>query len=769
MSSLLEVLYRLIAYTISITPSLMSQNMNLEGQTFKHQSKLPKLPIPPLEDTCRRYLRALEGLQDPLEHERTKRAVEEFLHGDGPRAQEMLKAYAADKISYIEEFWYESYLSQSDPVVLSLNPFFVLEDDPTPARGTQLPRAASLISSSLGFVHDVRAGVLEPDTMRGVPLDMQQYTQLFGTARIPTHHGCRMEVSHTSRHVAILRRGQFYYFDVLDSQNRPVLTEREIVRNLEAIVADADQTHDREVAKGSIGILTTENRKNWSALRDTLRRNRNNESCLQIVDEALFIVCLDVTSPKTSSELCSNFLCGTYELHEGVQVGTCTNRWYDKLQLIVCSNGAAGINFEHTGVDGHTVLRFAADMFTEGLMGLARSINPSAPTLFKARLSPHAKSYKAKAGSKLDEQPEQIDTSPKKLEWSLSPDLLTAIRFAETRLSDLICQNDCAVLEFKGFGKNFITRHGFSPDAFVQMAFQAGYYGLYGRIECTYEPAMTKAFGHGRTEAIRTVQPESVAFVKTFYSDATAQQKIKTLRKACEMHSHITKECSKGLGQDRHLYAMYCLLRREMEAGSSGVSSPRAPSPTNAPPAVIDNGAHKPKKTLPGIFTDSGYATLGTSILSTSNCGNPALRLFGFGPVAADGFGIGYIIKDDAISITATSKHLQTQRLLSTIAGYLLEVQKIIVAQHRAANERNGAFVDHSGTLRDSRSGKALVVPPLFADETEAGPLTPNPEEDGDALADGYSFFDSGEIERFNAKRHRERRRPGRILQIAEY
>jgi hypothetical protein len=33
-------------------------------------------------------------------------------------------------------------------------------------------------------------------------------------------------------------------------------------------------------------------------------------------------------------------------------------------------------------------------------------------------------------------------------------------------------------------------------------------------VESTYEPAMTKAFLHGRTEAIRTVQPESVAFVK---------------------------------------------------------------------------------------------------------------------------------------------------------------------------------------------------------------------------------------------------------------
>ena len=34
-----------------------------------------------------------------------------------------------------------------------------------------------------------------------------------------------------------------------------------------------------------------------------------------------------------------------------------------------------------------------------------------------------------------------------------------------------------------------------------------------GRIECVYEPAMTKAFLHGRTEAIRSVQPQSVNFI----------------------------------------------------------------------------------------------------------------------------------------------------------------------------------------------------------------------------------------------------------------
>ena len=340
-------------------------------------------------------------------------------------------------------------------------------------------------------------------------------------------------------------------------------------------------------------------------------------------------------------------------------------------------------------------------------MLLARSINPSAPTLFHAPLSPYAKSYKPPRNHKqpLPTPSYLIDTHPKKLEWTLYPELRAGIRFAETRLSDLICQNDCQALEFKGYGKNFITSHGFSPDAFVQMAFQAAYYGLYGRIECTYEPAMTKSFLHGRTEAIRTVQPHSVEFVKTFFSDAPPQQKIAALRNACQGHVKLTKDCSQGLGQDRHLYALYCLLQRERE---SYAQDDRPVSPVSSDSGYSGSGGNGQKPPLPAIFTDPGWSLLSTSILSTSNCGNPALRLFGFGPVAADGYGIGYIIKDEGLSVCASSKHLQTRRFLDTLQGYLQDVQRILVQLHMAANPRPEPFVDHAGILRDSRTGRPI-------------------------------------------------------------
>lgn len=100
----------------------------------------------------------------------------------------------------------------------------------------------------------------------------------------------------------------------------------------------------------------------------------------------------------------------------------------------------------------NSVLRYAGDIYTELILRFAKSINNNATTLFKAKLSPYATGAgkKANGNSKENEgeEHEELDTEPKKLEWHLTPELRTGIRFAETRLSDLICQNDIVTLEF---------------------------------------------------------------------------------------------------------------------------------------------------------------------------------------------------------------------------------------------------------------------------------------------------------------------------------
>lgn len=625
---------------------------------------------------------------------------------------------------------YDSYLNFDNSVVLNLNPFFLLEDDPTPARDNQVTRAASLVISSLCFVRAVRKEELPPDSLKGTPLCMYQYSRLFSTARIPTENGCQIAQDSGSRHIVVLCKGQFYWFDVLDDNSDLIMTEKDMALNLQVIVDDAEQTPIQEAARGALGVLSTENRKNWAGLRDVLTRDEdsNNAECLSIVDSAIFVLCLDYTEPKTGAELCGNMLCGTSEVVRGVQIGTCTNRWYDKMQIIVCKNGSAGINFEHTGVDGHTVLRMASDVYTDTILRFAKSINGQAPSLWTSTSPDPSKRDPESFGD--------VSTTPHKLEWDMIPELSTALRFAETRLADLIQQNEFEILEFAGYGKNFITSMGFSPDAFVQMAFQAAYYGLYGRVENTYEPAMTKVFLHGRTEAIRAATLESTEFVKTFWADNSPQRKIDALKKATQKHTALTKECAKGLGQDRHLYALYCVWQRAVdeegaEAASSngysssvdgsssdvGVTSQRgasiSPSPPNSP---IKNGknddstspSHKPLlQQIPALFSDPGYDRINTTILSTSNCGNPALRHFGFGPSSADGFGIGYIIKDESISVCISSKHRQTKRFVDSLEAYFVEIKRLLRSVKKG--ERTGrSRVRESEGVKKAGKGKVI-------------------------------------------------------------
>ncbi|OCL08755.1 carnitine acetyl transferas-like protein [Glonium stellatum] len=771
------------------------------GITFAHQDKLPKLPIPDLESTCKKYLNALKPLQNPKEHHDTIMAVQEFLKSDGPDLHEKLKKYAVGKANYIEQFWYDSYLNFDNPVVLNLNPFFLLEDDPTPARNNQVTRAASLVVSALSFVRAVRREELPPDNVRGQPLCMYQYSRLFGTARIPTENGCQIGQDPTAKHIIVLCHGQFYWFDVLDDNSDLIMTEKDVALNLSVIVDDASEVPIQEAAKGALGVLSTENRKVWSGLRDVLHREEgsNNSDCLNIVDSALFILCLDYTEPQTGAELCMNMLCGSSKVERGVQVGTCTNRWYDKLQIIVCKNGSAGINFEHTGVDGHTVLRFASDVYTDTILRFARTINGQAPSLWASTSPDPAKRDPESFGD--------VQTTPHKLEWDMGPELSTALRFAETRLADLIQQNEFETLDFPHYGKNFMTSMGFSPDAFVQMAFQAAYYGLYGRIECVYEPAMTKAFYHGRTEAIRSVTQESVDFVRTFWGENPAAQKVEALRKACQKHSEITKECAKAQGPDRHLYALYCIWQRAIDeegaemASSDGMDSTRPSSPIGSEKVnsvigspgrnsvISENGSlsssppvHAVQHSMPALFADAGWDKLNTTILSTSNCGNPSLRQFGFGPTSGDGFGIGYIIKDGGVSICASSKHRQTARFIDALESYFLEIRKLLrqlkrrgTSADKTASRAREAEEKHRPKATRIKSRGRIIL----ADGKTQSPATESVTESDDDGLGGYGFFDAGMLlQALKAKDEAQdpaiekdvvRRNIGRRLKLMEY
>ncbi|KAL7533601.1 hypothetical protein ACHAXR_008577 [Thalassiosira sp. AJA248-18] len=649
--------------------SLQGRNGNDRGSeepsyiTYAGQSSLPRLPIPKLEETLERFpavVRAIlasssrhdgNGSKNSKEMEECLEGIKKFLATDGPLLQNLLVEYDQKAVgSYVEEFWTDAYLAPDSSVVMNLNPFFVLEDGPdTKKSNSQSSRAASLCFSAIKFASSIKNEAIVPDSFRGKPLCMDQFRALFGACRVPElTNKDTVTVNPDSTHVVVLENNQMYFFQALWPDGTVAVSEEDILEILIAIKADASKVAPEVSSRNAIGVLTTLPRREWANARDLIvSHSTDNNTALSIVDDALFVLVIDDVAPKDIHEAAANMLHGTYNLENtdnliDYQAGTCCNRWYDKLQIIVCEDGRAGINFEHSAIDGHTALRFVSDIFADNVVSFAQSITR---TIYSDRtFFPSLIQAKVKRASA-----ENRDlVAPKKINFDLTQRVLDSIYYAETALSDQIVASDTYVLEFTEFGKNLIVRNKMSPDSFVQLSMQLAYYRLYGKIVSQYEPVLTKAFYHGRTEAMRTATTEAATFCRMFLdSVATNEEKLEALRVATHKHSAGIKLAASGKGLERHLFALMKIAEK------NGIPTP-------------------------DFFSSKAFEKLNHTVLSTSNCGNPSLRLFGFGPVVQDGFGIGYIIRDSGLQYSISSKHRQTERYAHTLKQTLIDMGKLL-------------------------------------------------------------------------------------------
>ena len=64
---------------------------------------------------------------------------------------------------------------------------------------------------------------------------------------------------------------------------------------------------------------------------------------------------------------------------------------------------------------------------------------------------------------------------------------------------------------------------------------------------------------------------------------------------------------------------------------------------------------------LDGLFEDDAWKMLFHHVISSSNCGNPALRLFGFGPVSAEGFGKSSTLRFNSVTEAFCCCRLDTE------------------------------------------------------------------------------------------------------------
>lgn len=431
------------------------------------------------------------------------------------------------------------YLSARDPVVLNFNPFMSFNPDPKAEYNDQLVRATNIVCSAVRFMKTLRAELLEPEVfhlnpaksdtdsfkklirwvpsslswygaymVNAYPLDMSQYFRLFNSTRIPKRGRDELFTDEKGRHLLVMRRGNMYVFDIVDKDGN-LVKPAEIQSHLKHILSDPSPA-----AALPIGLLTSENRDVWAGLREKLVAAGNTET-LQLVDSAIFCLCLDDETMKDPVHISHNMLHG-----DGC------NRWFDKsFSIILTKDAQAAINFEHSWGDGVAVLRLQNEIFKDTTQ--QPLVHPGSPAA-------------------------AVDSTcaVRRLEFKLDRDLENGIKQAKQNFDSAVSKLSIDAVQCLKGGKEQLKKSKLSPDAVAQLAFQMGFLRQYGETVATYESCSTAAFKHGRTETIRpaTVHTQrcSHAFVRE--PGRHSVEDLRAMLDECsKYHGQLTKEAAMGV------------------------------------------------------------------------------------------------------------------------------------------------------------------------------------------------------------------------------
>jgi carnitine O-palmitoyltransferase 1 len=524
--------------------------------------------------------------------------------------------------------------------------YYVLDS----AKGTPTPRQTARAAQMLTQLLEARRLIdheqLEPMVIRDtVPMCMQQYGRMFNTTRIPGHEIDTLEhfPSSVSRHVIVARHGSFYILKLYHSDGT-VLSTLELESQLEWIKRDGNNRKDTvDARERALPALTALKRTAWAEARLRFFSSGKNQSSLSRIDTAMCFLVLDDMAPEGDTARANRAFHGL----DGQLV------WLDKsFSLIVFENGRYAINVEHSWADapviGHVMEIVTGHERNTGYAENGCNLRP-----------PSAKQSQHKL------------KTPSLLEWELDGEEIGEVMDeAVSSAAALIGSLQLQVTTFREFGKGTIKRCKVSPDAFFQLALQMAYREDVGKFDLTYESSMTRLFRGGRTETVRSVTAESVAFVEAMRDpSATREQRLALMNKAADAHQELYRLAMTGGGVDRHLFALY----------------------------VVSKG-----KSVQSAFLNEA---LGSSLWRLSTSQQPqgqASKLWdmrteehqaylspggGFGPVADDGYGVSYMLAGENVlfwhvSAKANSRvKTSAENLSNLITKSLLELRELCQPQ----------------------------------------------------------------------------------------
>ncbi|BFZ05970.1 hypothetical protein BsWGS_09009 [Bradybaena similaris] len=593
---------------------------------FSIDYSLPKLPVPPLDQTLKKYLDTCHPLLNEEQYKSTEEIVAKFLKNEGPVLQTLLEERALKEVNWLSDWWkHYAYLDVRMPVVINVNPGIYLPKQSYSGQREQIEFAARFIAGVLDYKIMLDEQSVPVETLGGRPLCMTQNYQLLNACRIPgvrrdTHVCIEPGDPRQPKHIIVIHNNHLFSVDVYGDQGKP-LSVSQLSQQLDNCVNLSKEPG------APVGILTSMDRTTWGKVYAGMLNDKTNKACLESIQSSMFAVCLDGPQPETDGDPIE--LATSIVLHGGGSQAYSANRWFDKtMQFILSQDGYIGLNYEHTAAEASAVINLIDHVL--GFLEKKKEPSMAAQTIHPPKQL--CFNISSKTQEIIDRGLEEIDSA----------------------VNDLMLR----VLFFKDYGKDFIKKHKLSPDALIQMAFQLAYYRIYKQPCATYESGSLRRYHLGRTDTIRSCSTASVAFTKGMDDESLPHnRKVDLLKEAVKSHKKYTDDTVNGKGIDRHLLGLKLV--------------------------ALENNMN-----IPELFMDLAFKESTHFRLSTSQVASRYRAFLCFGPVVPDGYGLCYNPQNEEliVSISSFNNNPQTDSdtFLASLSNSLQDIQTLLTNHSQA-------------------------------------------------------------------------------------
>lgn len=603
------------------------------SRTLSKQSSLPRLPVPILEMSINKYLMAIKPLLNELDFDNTKKIAADFSKngGVGEKLQKLLVERSKSTENWMAQWWLDKiYLEPRYNIPINVSPGSLYPKASYTNLDEKLSFVTKYIYGFMEFKKNLDDQMLPTEKLGESNLCMDQYYKLIGTCRIPRKDKDEIKIMQVYKmslekmnHIIVMFNNRIFSLKIIDPNTGLSFCQEEIFNSLKSIVQNST---DKGIG---LGILTADDRDIWADTYDKLCKNQTNKDNFEIINNSLFVVCLDNNTKNTVSDLCQDVrsVSASHILHGNKEFTA--NRFFDKtIQAIFGDNGVWGVCFEHSVAEAvpHAFMNDFIYNYIKSTVD--ETVNTS---------------YNESTG--------EINKRYQELKFNIQEEIQNQIIKSNLSVYKFIDNLDLFIMSFDAFGKNFPKSQKISPDAFVQLAMQLAFYRFHNKLGNTYESASLRKFHLGRTEIIRTCSSDAEKFVKSMptydlnnnsITNTTFcnKERAELLLKAINSHRLYTNNAINCLSFDRHLLGLKLIS--------------------------IENNME-----LDTLYKDIGYQKACHYHISSSQVSSKYDAVTCYGPAVPDGYGACYNITEKKIFFGISSNNSCHETSSKKFAGFI--------------------------------------------------------------------------------------------------